>query len=256
VFGSAVVEVCSVLIDEIESFKTSPADWETLNMEKTAFFSVATVTIILIAGCIVCDELTTITIRPDGSADWIRFQSNIRSTEKGEKGAQELRTFVAEFDAHTDSESVRVSEAGGELVESRWVRRSEPYATLVTARFPKASALENFFTIKDEKGRVLAQPHFTQAGNKRKLSITIPVPRDETPKSKSPPSWTEWRERQANGISETRLVVAGGYIIATQGFVVSSDKRSCLLDSAQVEKLLSSQPEHAELFVEWELADN
>lgn len=57
-------------------------------MRKTALLSTAAATIILIVGCIVSDELTTITIQPDGSADWIRFHSNIRSTEKGEKGTQ------------------------------------------------------------------------------------------------------------------------------------------------------------------------
>ncbi len=57
-------------------------------MRKTALLSTAAARIILIAGYIVSDELTTITIQPDGSADWVRFQSNIRSTEKGEKGTQ------------------------------------------------------------------------------------------------------------------------------------------------------------------------
>ena len=49
---------------------------------------------------------------------------------------------------------------------------------------------------------------------------------------------------------------AGGHIIASQGFVVAGDKRSCLFDSAQVEKLLSSHSEQVALFVEWELGAN
>ncbi len=224
-------------------------------MKTTAFLSTAAATIILIAGCIVSDELTTITIRPDGSADWIRFQSNIRSTEQGEKGAQELKKFADEFDAHKDSDYVRIIEAGGEVLDARWVQREEPYATVVAARFATASALESFCTIKGEKGEVLAQARFTQDGNRRRLSLSIPVPRDEKPAVKVPPSFKELRDEQANGLSETRLVVAGGQIIASQGFVVAGDKRSCLLDPAQIDELLRSHPEHVELFLEWELGD-
>lgn len=96
-------------------------------MRNTALFSTAAATVVFLIGCIVSDELTTLTIRPDGSADWIRFQSHIRSTIKGENGQQ--------------------------------------------------------------------------------------------------------------------------------GFVVAGDKRSCLIDPAQVDELLRSQPEQVELFLEWELGD-
>jgi hypothetical protein len=48
----------------------------------------------LMAGCIVNDELTTITIQPDGSADIVKFRSNIRSSEKGRKGEAELQRYV------------------------------------------------------------------------------------------------------------------------------------------------------------------
>lgn len=224
-------------------------------MRKTTFLSTAAVALVWVAGCIVSDELTTITIQPDGSADWIRFQSNIRSTEKGEKGAQELQKFADEFESRKDSDCVRITESGGELLEARWVRRDEPYATLVTARFPTASTLENFCTIKGEKGEVLAQARFTQDDRRRRLSLTIPVPREEATAEKIPPTFKELRDRQANSLSETRLVVVGGQIIASQGFVVAGDKRSCLLDADQIDELLRSRPEHVELFLEWELAD-
>ncbi len=222
-------------------------------MKATRFLPTAAATLLLLAGCIVSDELTTITIQPDGSADWIRFQSNVRSTEKGEKRTQELKKFVDEFDAQTDSECVRITDAGGEVLDARWVRRAEPYATLVTAKFPSAAALETFCTIKGEKGAILAQARFTLRDNRRRLSLRIPMPGDEQSADKTPPTFTKLREQQANAISETRVVVAGGRIVASQGFVVADDKRSCLLDSAEIDALLRSDKDHIELFLEWEL---
>ena len=186
----------------------------------------------------------------------MRFQSNVRSTEKGEKRTQELKKFVDAFDAQTDSDCVRITDAGGEVLEARWVRRAEPYATLVTARFPSAAALEKVCPIKGEKGAVLAQARFTQWDNRRRLSLRIPMPRGDQSQDKSPPTFKELREQQANFISETRVVVvvAGGWILASQGFVVADDKRSCLLDSAEIDALLGSDKGHIELFLEWELS--
>ena len=89
-------------------------------MKNLILFFTAAIVSSLIAGCIVSDELTTITIQPDGSADWIRFQSNIRSTEQGAKGVQELQKFVEEFDARSNSDFTRITEAGGEVHEARW----------------------------------------------------------------------------------------------------------------------------------------
>ena len=211
--------------------------------------------VVLVAGCIVSDELTTITIQPDGSADMVKFCSNIRSTEKGSKAEEELRRYIEAFDGRNDQDYVRITQAGGEVLEARWVRHEEPYANVVTARFPNSTTLENFNTIKGEKGEVIAQAHFTQNGTRRKLSLVIPVPKDEKLTEQPKPTVKQLRQEQANGISETRLIVAGGQIIASQGFSVASDKRSALLDPTEIDELLRSNSEQVELFLEWELND-
>ncbi|MBI5760086.1 MAG: hypothetical protein HZA46_16335 [Planctomycetales bacterium] len=221
-------------------------------MRKTTLLTMAVVLLGVVGGCIVNDELSTVTIQPDGSADWVKFQSNIRSTEQGSKGVQELKKFVDEFDSHKDSDQIRITEAGGEVREARWVRREVPYANLVVARFPTAAALENFFTVKDEKGVVVVQTRFTINGNRRRLSFNVPVPRDQKPTEKASRSFEEVREQQANGFSETRLAIASGQIIASQGFTVASDKRSALLDPAKIDELLQTNREQVELFLEWE----
>lgn len=210
-------------------------------------------------GCIVSDGLTTIMMNPDGSAEWVRFQSNIRSTEKGAKGAEELKKFVDDFNSRKDSDLARIAAAGGEIVEARWIRNIEPYSTLVTARFPTASTVEAFFTIKGEKDEVIARPRFTRNGTRRRMAIAIPLPKDEQAKAdksaeKVPPTLRELREQQANGISETRFVVANGHIVASQGFAVADDARSCLIDPTRIEELVRAKPENVELFVEWEVA--
>jgi hypothetical protein len=207
----------------------------------------------MLAGCIVSDEVTTITIEPDGSADCVRFQSNIRSSEEGAKGAEELKRFVAEFDAHRDAEYLRIQEAGGEVREARWLRKAEPYANIMVARLPNARALENYATIKNEKGDVVVRGRFTQVEKRRRFSIEIALPEEDKPKPPPEPSVEGLRKEQANGLSETRFAVAGGRIVDSRGFTVAADGRSALLEPGRILTLLQKEKK-VEVFLEWELA--
>ena len=123
---------------------------------------------LLIGGCIASDQLTTITIQPDGSAELVKFQSNIRSTETGEKAAEELRNYFQEFSAQRDADSLQVRNAGGEVVESRWIRSEAPYSNVLVAKFPRAAALEAYFTYKNDQGESQVVTRFTQDGRRRK----------------------------------------------------------------------------------------
>jgi hypothetical protein len=222
-------------------------------MIKKSCFIATSVAMALIAGCILSDQLTTITVQPDGSADLVKFQSNLRSSEAGAKGAEELKRFVDDFDAHRDPDYLQIRQAGGEVLEARWVRRGEPPANLLTAKFSTASTFLAYLTIKDDQGRVVAQPRFKQAGKRRRLSIVIQAPSDQKQTELAGRTIPEARQEQANGISETRIVVAGGQIVDSRGFTVAADKHSALVEPAEIRDLLQKRPENLELFLEWEL---
>jgi hypothetical protein len=206
-----------------------------------------------LAGCIVSDQLTTFTIRPDGSAEWVRFQSNIRSSEPGAKGDEELKRFIADFDARRDPDVQRVLQAGGEIVEARWLPAEGRRASVIVAGFPGAVALEEFCTVRGEKGEVVARPRFTQDGKRRRFSIAFPVPKDVKRGETSERTLEGFRAEQASGISETRIIVAGGRIVGSQGFTIAADKGSALVEPARIEELLRTGCETIELFLEWEL---
>src|SRR5262245_21796591 len=223
-------------------------------MIRRALFAIAAAALAAVGGCIISDEVTTLTIRPDGSADWVKFRSNIRSSEPGEKGAQELKGFVADFDAHRDADYLEVTKAGGTVVESRWLRREEPYSTVLVTRFPTRAALIEFCTQRGDQGQVVAEPRFTEDGRRRKLTVTYQVPKDFKPPEKLTAEGL--RQEEASGFSETRVVVAGGQITNARGFTIASDKRSALLDNLQLREWLRTEREKIELFLEWEVTGN
>lgn len=208
-----------------------------------------------VGGCIVSDQLTTLTIQPDGSADLLLFTSNVHSNEKGVKADEELRNYVADFNAGKDADQARVAAAGGQIVEARWIRDEVPLVNLVRAKLPTAAALERLFTFKREDGTTAVQARFAAAGQRRTLSFHVALAADEQQQANSGPPTDDARQAMANGISETRFAVAGGTIVEARGFVVATDKQSALLDTRQIDELLRHATGPFELFLTWELAE-
>ena len=221
-------------------------------MNRLALAAATLLTIgMVLVGCIVSDELTTITIHPDGSADLVVFHSNVRSSEQGDKAAEELRHYVETFEARQDPDHVRVVAAGGEIVAAQWVRREVPYSDVFSARFPTATALEKFLTIEGKEGELRLETRFSKDGARRSLRLVLRPPKDF--KSSAPATVKEDRQKQADGVSETRFAVTDGRIVASRGFTVADDGRSALLALDEIEALLRADPQRAELVLEWEV---
>jgi hypothetical protein len=208
----------------------------------------------LAGGCIVSDNVTTLTVHPDGSADFVVFSSNIRSTETGAKSDEELRRYAEDFDARRNDEFDRINRAGGKVVDTWWVRRDAPYSNIVSARLPSSAAVEKLLTIDGEPGELRVATRYSQEGRKRKLSMSVQPPKDLNIAEITASSVRETRERQANGLSELRIVVLGGEITGSRGWTVAGDKRSALLALDEIADLLRASPGQIEPFIEWDVA--
>jgi len=210
---------------------------------------------VLACGCIVGDQLTTITIHPDGAADLILFRSNLHSTEQGPRAAKELADFQAAFDARKDGDFARIAAAGGEVVEAAWVHRETPLANLVRARLPDVSTLEKYLTLKSDDGGIEVVSKFRREGQLRRLTITLTVPPAKAnPSHESPSDVAHWKQAQANGISQTRFAVTQGSITKAQGFNIAGDKQSALLDADAINDVFRTGGT-AELYLEWQVTE-
>lgn len=209
---------------------------------------------VFLRGCIVGDELSTITIHPDGSADLVKVHTNVHSSETGAKADEELRRYAQEFDAKRDAEHLRIIDAGGQVGESRWIRSEPPYANVIVGKLPSAAALEKAFTFKGDNGEVVVAARFSQNGKRRKFSMQVTLPLAQVVNATNEKTAIELRASQANGLGETRFAVAGGKIVDARGFAVAADKQSALLEPKAILELLKKQRQ-IEAFIEWELTD-
>lgn len=222
-------------------------------MKSTACSRAILFLVLFTGGCIVGDELTTFTIHPDGSADLVVFRSNLRSTEKGEKGEKELADYRTRFATRTDNDFARIRDAGGKIEEAAWIRERSPFSNFVHAQFPNAATLEKFWTVKDEANNPLITTQFQINGSRRRLTTFITVPPEKDNSSSSPSDVSQLRQAYANGISETRLAVANGLITTARGFSVAEDRQSALLNGREISELIRLGKGKAELVLEWEV---
>jgi hypothetical protein len=217
-------------------------------------FAAALTLLVLVGGCIAGDQLTTFTLRPDGSADLVVYRSNLRSTQEGEKGTVEMAEYKAQFDTRTEDELSRVTLAGGTIVAASWIREQVPLSNLLHATFPNPAALEKYLTIRGEDGSLQVESHLRAEGAKRSLTVTINVPADKNNPPEAPPTDAEkLRQAAANGISETRIALAGGKITSARGFTIAEDKQSALVDPRALHEILRTGG-RGELVLEWEVA--
>ena len=216
--------------------------------------AVAVSAVVLLSGCIVLDEVTTISVHPDGSASLVVFHSNVRSTEAGTNADSELRRYAEDFDARKSEDFIRITQAGGEVVDARWLQREVPYSSLIVARLPTVTALEKFCSIEGKDDDLRLTTQFSANGSRRKLTMVALPPRDFKLPDNSTRSPNEVQQDKANGFSETRIVVTGGQIVASQGWTVASDKSSALLSVDEISRILRNSPDRIELFIEWEVA--
>jgi hypothetical protein len=204
------------------------------------------------AGCIIRDEVTTLTVRPDGSASLVLFHSNIRSTEEGAKADAELGRHVEDFNARRTDEFVRVERAGGVVEEARWLRQEAPFASHISATLPTAASVERFLAIEGEEGKLRLTTTYSAEGSRRRLASVVLLPGDFKIPDEAARAPDKVRQERANNISETRIVILQGHITAAQGWTIASDRRSALLSPDELIRLARERPDRIELFVEWE----
>jgi len=163
-----------------------------------------------------------------------------------------LERYVAEFDAQKTQDHLRIAAAGGVVEESRWVHAQAPRTGVIVARLPSAAALEKALTFQDDDGQPIVTARLSKEGSRRKLSLFVTLPKSDTVQESTQPTVEQLRASQASGISETRLAVERGTIVAARGFVIAGDKQSALLEPRAIADLLREARE-VELFLEWDV---
>lgn len=208
----------------------------------------------LSSGCIVHDQNTTIVLNQDGSADMTIVRTNIRSTARGDRAAEQIDDFRKALDDQTHDDFQRIADAGATLEMSMWLREQVPMAHVLRTSIPDESSLEKMATLRDADGVVVIAPEFSADGARRRFSLSISIDPDSVSgEDEKGDELEQLMNQRATSISDIRICVAEGEITAERGFRVASDSRSALLDENAIRSLVCAGEGTAEIFIEWEV---
>jgi hypothetical protein len=210
---------------------------------------------LLLAGCIVQDQSSTLIINPDGSSELVIVRTNIRSTLDGERAASETAEYRRAFDRREQDEFARVRKAGASLEQALWLRRAPPMANVIRVLFPSAAALEKFAEVKTTDGGPDISLEFSQTGTLRRMILGVALPAEGPRPPVQADDVERYKLRRAAAVSEIRIALSDGEIVAARGFVTAPDRQSALLDIDEVNSRLHVGDGKAELLLEWEVSE-
>ncbi|NLB69446.1 MAG: hypothetical protein GX804_07165 [Lentisphaerae bacterium] len=223
---------------------------------KYKFYFLITVVVLFACGCIVNDDVSVLTINPDGSADLVVFCSNIHSTEKGEKGREEVAGYCRAFDARSRDDMQRLTKAGAVIKSAEWIDKSVPMSNLLQASFPDLESLKSLLNFSDSEGKQTIKPKYTFSNGVGHFSVQVEVNEKDIPDAQDATArYAQFKRDRANSISEMRIAIAGGKITEASGLIVARDGQSALIDSDDILEKLRTNKGKAEFFMQWEIEE-
>ncbi len=194
-----------------------------------------------ISGCIESDETRSFYIAPDGRVEVVIHWDNVRSSET-EKGPQELEEWFRKVKSGQLEEIKKLKETGAKKVQVTLVRKTVPYAAVVTATYDSVEAFGRLFDLNREGGEGTIT--LEKEGAARRLVFRAAA-------DKTPPKPKKIRpDDPKNYYPVWKFIPVDGRITQADGFLLSEDKRSCLLNLPRLERMKRT-PEGYFFFIAW-----
>jgi hypothetical protein len=196
-----------------------------------------------LSACVTGDKITSYVIDPDGSIAFSIYRLNLTSGETGEKAKGELAQYIRDLEEDPGSPFAK---ANAKEVTVTVLRRAAPASVLITGRFPSLDDFAAYLTEEDkEVGRLVCTP----IARERTRGFLLEFNR-KPPKENLHPTSIEPR---ADSFEETRIALAEGIFTRAQGYILSDNKRSALLDADALLKKWNSQDSSISISLEWQL---
>jgi hypothetical protein len=211
---------------------------------KAAYAAVIGILAFLLSACVTGDEITSYVIDPDGSIAFSIYRLNLTSDQTGEKAKSEIAQYIRDLE---EDPSGPFAKANAKEVTVTVLRRASPASVLITGRFPSLSDFAAYISEEDEDSSLVCTP-ISGERTRGLLIESIPKPSKESGQHKS-------AKPRADPFNETRFALAEGNFTKAQGFILSDDKRSALLDVDALLKMSDSQMPSITLSLEWQLPE-
>jgi hypothetical protein len=198
---------------------------------------------VLFSACIVGDEITNYVIDRDGSISFAIYRINLTSNQKGEKGEAELANYLRNQKEKRDSMFAQLVKAKASDVKISVLRRNSPASVLITGRIPSLNDFASYINTEDANGSLVCRA----ISNERTRRLVFEL------RQKQEGDQTDSAQSRSDSFSETRVSLAEGIFTGAQGFIISKDQRSALLDMEGLTKMVNSKISPITLSLEWQI---
>lgn len=214
---------------------------------KAACAAVIGILAFLLSACVTGDEITSYVIDPDGSVAFSIYRLNLTSDQTGEDGKKDLANYIRDLEEKRGSLFTNLVKANVKEVNVTVLRRAAPASVLITGRISSFDDFAAYFSEKDEESSVVCTPISRERTRGIQCEITQKPSKEKTKAEPSTP--------RADSFEETRVALAEGSFTKAEGFLLSHDKRSALLDTDTLWKFLDSQIPSFTFSLEWQIPE-
>jgi hypothetical protein len=214
---------------------------------KAAYAAVIGILALSISACVTGDEITSYVIEPDGAIAFSIYRLNLTSDQTGEKAKEELANYIRDLEKQSSDLFTKFRKANAKEINVTILRKASPASVLITGRFPSLSDFAAYISEEDEDSSLVCTP-ISGERTRGLLIESIPKPSKESGQHES-------AKPRADSFDETRFALAEGNFTKAQGFILSDDKRSALLDVDALLKMSDSQMPSITLSLEWQLPE-
>ncbi len=175
----------------------------------------------LFSGCIETDETRSFYIAPDGKVDVVIYQDNVHASDS-DKGPQELQDWFRKIKSKQSDEAKKLKETGAKDVQVVLVRKTPPYAAVISATYNSVEEFGRLFDLNREGGEGTVT--LEKEGPTRRLVFQAKDSGKQVPQKKVT------ADDPGNYDRLWKFIPVEGRITQADGFILSKDKKSCLLN--------------------------
>jgi len=218
---------------------------------KTAYAAVICILAFLFSACVTGDEITSYVIDPDGSISFSIYRLNLTSDQAGEKAKEELANYIQQLEEKSDDFFTKLAKANAKEVKATILRKASPASVLITGRFPSINDIAAYASEEDKESKTVC----TAISGERTRGILCELTRKPSKEKAQPEKAQPETLARADSFDEMRVSLAEGIFTKAQGYILSHDKRSALLDVETLVKMWNSQSPSIPTSLEWQIPE-
>jgi hypothetical protein len=197
---------------------------------------------VLASACVTGDEITTYVIEPDEAVSFHIYRSNLASDQTGESGKQDLDSSIQKLEEKQADLFAKLAKANAQEVKVAVLRRISPASVMITGQIP---------TLTDFVSYLGDECECTPISRERIRGFHCELSQEPSAEN----SQSEADKPDTGSHDEMRFSLTEGKFTRAQGFNITHDGRSAVLEMDALDKALKGSTSPFTLSLEWQIPE-